>query len=129
MCRSETDPVVVRHIDSWVKWRSHDPCNLVALCPNDHVRAHIKGDLSQNLTSTRLRSTKREWENQIKIDDSIVIRRAAQTVGEYWNFFNPLRLHEIAKHERIDLQSLPHYPEARNANVLDTSGPGATKRR
>jgi len=122
VCRSETEPVVVHHIDPWVKSRSHDPCNLVVLCPNHHAKAHVKGDLSQNLTPTRLRGIKREWENQVKIDDSIAIRRAAQTVGEYWYFFNLLRLHEIAKHEGIDLKSLPHYPEARHANILDTSG-------
>lgn len=122
VCRSETEPVVVHHITPWAKSRSHEPSNLVVLCPNDHAKAHFKGDLSQNLTPDRLRTIKREWESQVKIDDSIVIRRAAQTAGEYWYFFNLLRLHEIAKHEKINLKSLPHYSEARRAQILDTSG-------
>ncbi|WP_081076534.1 HNH endonuclease signature motif containing protein [Burkholderia cepacia] len=122
VCRSETEPVVVHHIAPWAKSRSHEPPNLVVLCPNDHAKAHSKGDLSQNLTAERLRVIKRKWENQVKIDDSIVIRRAAQTAGEYWYFFNLLRLHEIAKLEKIDLKLLPHYSEARRAQILDTSG-------
>jgi HNH endonuclease len=122
VCRSETEPVVVHHIAPWAKSRSHEPSNLVVLCPNDHAKTHSKGDLTQNLTSDRLKTIKREWESQVKTDDSIVIRRAAQTAGEYWYFFNLLRLHEIADHERIDLKSLPHYAEARRARVLDTSG-------
>lgn len=122
VCRSKTEPVVVHHITPWVESRSHEPSNLVVLCPNDHAKAHVKGDLSQSLTPDRLRIIKREWESQVKLDDSEVLRLAAQNVGEYWYFFNLLRLHEIAEHESINLQSLSHYSAARRAQLLDTSG-------
>ncbi len=122
VCRSESEPVVVHHIVPWVESRSHESSNLVVLCPNDHAKAHNKGDLSQNLTPLRLRAMKQQWESQVNIDDSIVILRAAHSAGEYWYYFNLLRLHEIAHHENIDLKSLPHYSEAKRAKILDASG-------
>lgn len=120
ICRSE--PIVVHHIEPWAESRSHALSNLVVLCPSDHARAHSKGDLAQNLTPVRLQDMKDRWESQVKIDDSIVLRRAAQTAGEYWYFFNLLRLHEIALSEEIDLRSLPHYSQAVRADILDESG-------
>ncbi|MHA6896411.1 hypothetical protein ACQUJT_20370 [Ralstonia pseudosolanacearum] len=65
---------------------------------------------------------KERWESQVKVDDSIVLRRAAQTVGEYWYFFNLLRLHEIALSEGVDLESLPRYSQAVRAGILDENG-------
>ncbi|WP_087130890.1 HNH endonuclease signature motif containing protein [Caballeronia pedi] len=122
VCRSESAPVVIHHIEPWAKSRSHEADNLVVLCPSDHAKAHSKGALSQNLSPEALRDAKRRWEEQVHIDDALVIRRAAQTVGEYWFFFNLLRLHEIASHEGIDWTSLPHYSESRRAGILDECG-------
>jgi hypothetical protein len=95
---------------------------LVVLCPNNHSRAHSRGDLTQNLAPTRLRELKRLWETEVKIDDSAVIQKAAQSIGEYWYFFNLLRLYEFAEHEQIDLQALAHYPDACTAGILDVHG-------
>ena len=122
VCRSRDDAVVVHHIEPWATSRSHDADNLVVLCPNDHSRAHSRGDLTQNLTPNRLRELKRLWEAEVKIDDSAVIQKAAQSIGEYWYFFNLLRLYEFAEHEHIDLQTLPHYVDARIAGILDAHG-------
>jgi hypothetical protein len=122
VCRSRDDAVIVHHIEPWETSRSHDANNLVVLCPNDHSKAHSRGDLTQNLTPTRLRKLKRLWEAEVGIDDSIVIQKAAQSIGEYWYFFNLLRLYEFAEHEQIDLQTLAHYPDARIAGILDAHG-------
>lgn len=122
ICRNPSLPIVVHHVEPWATSRSHAAGNLVVLCPNHHAEAHTKNELTQSLTPTRLRDTKRRWEVQVKRDDSIVIRRAAQTNGEYWQFFNLSRLHEIAEHQGINLTSLKHYTEAHRAGVLDGAG-------
>lgn len=122
VCRSKDSPIVVHHIEPWATSRSHSPENLVVLCPTDHAKAHSRGDLSQNLSQERLRAIKREWEAQVKTDDSIVIRQAAQTAGECWHFFNLIRLYEIAEHENIDLLSLRSYEQARSLQIIDLVG-------
>jgi hypothetical protein len=122
VCRDHSKPVVIHHIKPWATSRSHDADNLVVLCPIHHDAAHTKRELTQSLTQTKLRDTKRLWEEQVKQDDSIVIRKAAQTFGEYWQFFNLSRLHEIAEHQGIGLTSLKHYTEARQAGILDDDG-------
>lgn len=48
------------------------------------------------LSPNRLRECKEEWEKLTKIDDSVVVRKAVQTAGEHWYYFNPVRLYEIA---------------------------------
>ncbi|WP_330982485.1 MULTISPECIES: HNH endonuclease signature motif containing protein [Enterobacterales] len=122
VCRSQTEPVVVHHIVPWAKSRSHDAENLIVLCPNDHAKAHTKGDLNQNFSPERLRSLKKQWEDKVKVDDSIVIRRAAQTVGESWHYFNLLRLCEIATDTAVDFKQLKTYKNAFRAGVLDANG-------
>lgn len=122
VCRDEDKCVVVHHIKPWAESRSHEPENLAVLCPGDHAKAHSVGDLSQNLSRARLKAIKLEWERQVNADDSLVVRRAAQTAGEYWYFFNLQRLHEIANHEGIDLETLPHYAQASRHGILDTEG-------
>lgn len=122
ICRNPSLPIVVHHVEPWATSRSHAAGNLVVLCPNHHAEAHTRNELTQTLTPTRLRDTKQRWEVQVKQDDSIVIRRAAQTCGEYWHFFNLSRLHEIAEHQGIRLTSLNHYTEAKRAGVLDSAG-------
>lgn len=122
VCRSPRQSIIVHHIEPWAKSRSHDLDNLVVLCPNDHARAHSKGEITQNLTAKALKTQKHWWEQKVKHDDNAVIRKAAQTVGEYWYFFNLLRLHEIAEHENIHLSSLPHYMQAHRSGVLDEDG-------
>lgn len=122
VCRTPSLPVVVHHIKPWATSRSHEAGNLVVLCPNHHAEAHARNELTQSLTSTKLQDIKRRWEVQVKQDDSIVLRKAAQTVGEYWQFFNLSRLHEIAEHQGIDLASLKHYTVAHQAGILDGDG-------
>lgn len=122
VCRDQSLPVVVHHIDPWAASRSHKADNLVVLCPNHHAAAHARNELAQSLTPTKLRDTKRRWEGQVKQDDSIAIRKAAQTVGEYWYFFNLARLHEIAEHQGISLATLEHYALAHQSGILDCDG-------
>lgn len=122
ICRNPSLPIVVHHVEPWATSRSHAAGNLVVLCPNHHAEAHTKNELTLTLTPTRLRDTKQRWEVQVKQDDSIVIRKAAQTVGEYWQFFNLSRLYEIAEHQGIGLTSLKHYTEAQQAGILDSNG-------
>lgn len=122
VCRSRDDAVIIHHIVPWTTSRSHDADNLVVLCPNDHSKAHSQNDLAQNLTPARLRELKRLWEAKVKIDDSIAIQRAVQSVGEYWYFFNLLRLYEFAEHNQIDLKTLHRYSQARLAGILDADG-------
>lgn len=122
VCRDYSKPVVVHHIKPWATSRSHDADNLAVLCPNHHAEAHAKNELTQSLTPTRLQDIKQRWEVQVKRDDSIILRKAAQTVGEYWQFFNLSRLHEIAEHQGIDLTLLKHYTAAHQAGILDGDG-------
>ncbi len=122
VCRSANAPIAVHHIEPWAKSRSHDPSNLIVLCLIHHAKAHSKGDLEQNLNPSRLRYFKAAWEEQVKSDDSKIIRAAAHTAVESWYFFNMLRLHDIATHERINLRSLSHYTDALQCNIIDKSG-------
>lgn len=122
VCRDDSKPIVVHHINPWATSRSHAADNLAVLCPNHHAEAHAMNELTQSLTPPRLRGIKQCWEGQVKRDDSIVLRKAAQTVGEHWYFFNLTRLHEIAKHLGIDLTSLEHYALAHQSGILDSDG-------
>lgn len=122
VCRSQNSPIVIHHIEPWKISRSHTIDNLAVLCPNDHAKIHSKGDISQNLSTDRLRILKKQWESQITKDDSKLIRQVAQVAGEYWYFFNLARLYEIAEHEGINLKNLSYYTEARRARILDSSG-------
>jgi hypothetical protein len=122
ICRDHSQPVVVHHIDHWVDSRSHEASNLVVLCPNHHAAAHAKHELTQSLSPEKLRDAKRRWESQVKRDDSIAIRKAVQTNGEYWYFFNLARLHEIAEHQGISLKSLEHYSVAQQLELIDSNG-------
>lgn len=122
VCRDEESPIVVHHIVSWAVSRSHAAENLAVLCPNDHARAHQREDLGRNLTAADLRYAKQRWEKEVKVDDTLMLRLAAQTVGEYWHYFNVPRLIEIAHHQRLSLQRLRHFESAKAAGILDVIG-------
>jgi hypothetical protein len=122
VCRNADLPIVVHHIEPWAASKSHDASNLAVLCPNDHAKAHRTGDLEQNLSVARLRYSKRRWEKEVKDDDTLAIRMAVHTVGEYWHYFNLLRLTEMAKHHGISLKSLPHYADAEEVGIVNAKG-------
>lgn len=122
ICRDNSVPVVVHHIIPWVESKSHDINNLVVLCPNCHAKSHTKGDLNQNLTPKKLKALKEQWENKVKLDDSILVSKAAQANSDHWYFFNLLRLYEIAEDTRVDLKRLSHYKHAKNAGILNSKG-------
>lgn len=118
VCRDPKRPITVHHIDHWSKSHSHAASNLVVLCRIHHDEAHTTSTVRKTLTAVQLKECKESWETQVKVDDSVVVRKAAQSVGEYWYFFNTRRLHEIAKARNLNFRKLRSYSEAKARNLL-----------
>ncbi len=122
ICHDITQPIIVHHIKPWSLSRSHDIYNLAVLCPTHHAFAHSTSELTISLTAEKLSSAKRIWEAQVKNDDSVAVRKAVQSVGEYWYFFNLPRIIEIAESQNIDLKKLHNYSSVRKNGLITPSG-------
>ena len=66
ICRDSTKSIVVHHIEEWNVSKNNSEENLVVLCVDDHDKAHTKKELSKNLTSDLIKSSKIKWEKEVK---------------------------------------------------------------
>jgi hypothetical protein len=122
VCRAPGRPVIVHHIEPWAKTHDHTARNLAVLCAEHHGEAHSTHELQISLTAARLRDFKRRWEEQAGRDDAQAIQMGAQLQSDQWNYFNHLRLAELARANGVDLAGLPGRVQAERAGVCNEEG-------
>ncbi len=122
VCRDGNAAIVVHHIVPWAKSHSHARKNLAVVCLSCHGKAHTTGELVVNLNAKRLRELKAAWEAAVEQLDPKSILDAARINYAAWNYFNHLRLTELAKTVGIDLKRLPSFARALACNVVDLRG-------
>lgn len=122
ICRESGRAIVVHHINPWATSRDHSDANLAVLCLDHHARAHMRGDLEQNLSTRRLIDSKARWEGEVRHLDAQSILRASRLPGHHWWWFNHQRLFELAAALDVTLTSLSRYPAARERNLVDDQG-------
>jgi hypothetical protein len=65
ICRQKERAIIIHHLEAWTESKSNEESNLVVLCLLHHDEAHSKKELSQNLTSERIKAAKTKWENEV----------------------------------------------------------------
>jgi len=122
VCRRPGLSIVVHHIRPWASSHDHSAENLAVVCTEHHARAHVRGDLEQNLTPQRLRDAKARWETAVRALDVQAILEAAQERGHHWLWFNHTRLLDAAQHLDVPLTQLPHFLSAFSQDLVDARG-------
>lgn len=122
VCRDPNKAIIVHHIDEWSNSRSHAASNLAVLCLEHHERAHAKSELAQNLDAKALQKFKTKWEEEVKTLDSNSILKAMRLEYSSWNYFNELRLFEMARELKIDLTEIEYFYTAKVHKVVGADG-------
>ena len=73
ICREMERSIIIHHIKEWSESKSNEESNLVVLCLLHHDEAHSKKELSQNLTSKRIKAAKIKWENEVLALDKEIL--------------------------------------------------------
>ena len=122
VCRDATKPIVIHHLEPWEISHSHNKDNLVVLCSEHHVQAHTKSEMTQNLTSERLRAIKSKWLNEVRQKDTEIINNLANSEFACWNYFNVLRIYELIEQMDIDYTKLSDFQKLRSLSIIDERG-------
>ncbi|MFL9977364.1 HNH endonuclease signature motif containing protein [Paraburkholderia graminis] len=122
VCRKRGLGVVVHHIEKYSISKNHDISNLAVLCTEHHSKAHASFELEQNLTSERIGTCKKRWEEACISIERWILESTAKRIPELrWDWVNFRRV----------LQStleLPDFPtgvareELTELGVLNDSG-------
>jgi len=75
ICRDSSKPIIIHHIKEWNVSKDNSESNLVVLCVEDHDKVHTKKELSHNLTSEEIKSSKHKWEEEVNRLDREVINQ------------------------------------------------------
>jgi hypothetical protein len=121
-CRDRRRPIVVHHIVAWSKSRSHAPDNLAVLCFDCHNKAHSQMGLAQNLTSEGLKKAKESWEHAVASFAATALLDVSRIHPHAWQYFNHLRLWELAGAVKVPFARLPGAALARQRGLIDRSG-------
>jgi hypothetical protein len=73
ICREKEKSIIIHHLIEWNKSRSHSEDNLVVLCLHHHDEAHMKKELSLNLTPAKIKVAKEKWEAEIEKHDKEIL--------------------------------------------------------
>ena len=73
VCRETERSIIIHHIEEWSESKSNEESNLVVLCLLHHDEAHSKKELSQNLTTERIKAAKIKWEKEVLILDKEIL--------------------------------------------------------
>jgi len=65
ICRDSSKSIIIHHIIEWNISKDNSENNLVVLCIEHHDMAHTKKELSRNLTSEEIKSSKAKWEKEV----------------------------------------------------------------
>ncbi|MCD9295378.1 HNH endonuclease [Bradyrhizobium diazoefficiens] len=122
VCRNHKRGVVVHHIRKWAKTRDHEVPNLAVLCTLDHEKVHTKSELTKNLDPKTLRGIKKKWEGEVAEMDTEAILDQSRQHTSAWQYFNHLRLFELATEQRIKFKQLNGYETAWRLDMCDEAG-------
>jgi 5-methylcytosine-specific restriction endonuclease McrA len=122
VCRDPTQSIVVHHIRPWAETQDHSAPNLAVVCLRCHGKAHTTHQLALNLTAQKLRSLKKAWEKQVEKLDQLAILEASRIHYAAWNYFNHLRLLELARELKVRLNKLPSFQSAFSVGAIDSMG-------
>jgi hypothetical protein len=122
VCRDQNKPIIVHHIVDWAISHSHEASNLAVLCLEHHNAAHITGGLTQRLDATTLRHLKAKWEAAVLTLDAKSILDSSRLEYRSWNYFNHMRLMEIANVLSIRMHGLSAADYGRRMRLVDAGG-------
>lgn len=122
ICRDNTLPIVIHHIEEWSNSRSHEENNLVVLCLNHHDEAHTKRGLSLNLTKEQLKSHKGMWLEEVKRQDAKAVLGLMEVSGANWDYINHNRVFQLADRFNIYLKNTPQFIHLRSLNIINNLG-------
>ena len=122
VCRDNSKPIVIHHIEPWSVSKDHSETNLVVLCLEHHGEAHTTRSLSMNLTSQRIRSLKQEWLAVALKSDARAILGLAEIEGGRWDYINTDRLIELASALNISLPDVTGFKQLRSYGMVDDDG-------
>jgi hypothetical protein len=123
ICRDRTQGIVIHHINEYSNSRSHHENNLVVLCPNHHSEAHTKRDLQLNLTSERLKESKKMWVEFVrKLDFHEVFDKTPTQLSAVWDYFNHRRLIDLSQGLGIDVSKLKNYATLLEESRINIDG-------
>jgi hypothetical protein len=125
VCRKKERPIHIHHIDK--KPANNSEENLVVLCTICHDEAHTDHKLSKNLTSAKLRTFKKEWEEQVQQSSSRAMLPSSNLNQAIWTYINYERLPDMMNACGVnfdkDLLKL-----LKKRNVVDAYGIPITKK-
>ncbi len=124
VCRDKNNPIIIHHIIEWSKSRNHSEDNLVVLCLNCHSKAHSKNTISMNLSASKLRVFKKEWEANVRKfeSDALFTRSSWQMMGGLWDYFNHNRIIDTAGEIGVDVKSASNYQALVCAGTISNDG-------
>lgn len=122
ICKNSNNGVVIHHIEEWHISKSHNPDNLIVLCPNHHDKAHSHSDLTLNMTKERLVNFKKEWIAEVKHKTSLALKEKFKADNNRYNYFNIKRLFELIIHYGITNFDSNSFFYLKEKNILDENG-------
>jgi hypothetical protein len=123
VCRQQK-PYVIHHIKPWAESRDHSIDNLVVLCLDCHGRAHTKSEISFNLTPDLIRKHKQLWIEEVRAKSKeIALKNNYPKINHAtWDYFNHVRLLEIAERSGVDFRMLHKYEYLVKNDVINSEG-------
>ncbi|WP_456624178.1 HNH endonuclease signature motif containing protein [Bradyrhizobium sp. P5_C12] len=122
ICRNHRRGVIVHHIRKWAKSRDHEVPNLAVLCTLHHDKVHTTSELTKNLDARTLRGIKKKWEADVAEMDIQTILDQSREHASAWQYFNHLRLFELAAEQRIRFKNLDGYDTALQLGMCNEVG-------
>lgn len=122
VCRNQSKPYVIHHLESWAKSKDHSENNLVVLCLDHHDLAHTTHQLSLSLTPNRLRALKAKWLDSARYSDAKAVLGLAEIDDARWDYINIRRLFELATRLGIALTSHHGFQQLVDYGMVDPSG-------
>ncbi len=124
VCHDPTKEIILHHIDEWSESRDHSEKNLVALCLNDHGKAHSQNQLSLNLNPKALKAAKKQWQQEVRASDArnLVLASAFSDNSHCWYHINHQRIFSAAKKVGVNFQQMPDYPAMLSLGLINSDG-------
>lgn len=111
ICRDPSRSIIIHHIDPWEHSKSHEESNLVVLCLAHHNEAHTTREFSKELTPKQLRSSKKQWQQEVADADTraLFVTKSISLTGALWDCFNRVRIDDCLSGLHMPAGTLPAY--------------------
>ncbi len=121
VCRDNTQPIIIHHIEEWHISKNNSESNLVVLCLRHHDEAHTKKSLSINLSAKQILTSKQTWLSYIKTEDARAIL-GLMIPHSRWDYINIKRLFELFLDLDIKYDDIQSYLKLLNLEIVDERG-------